>query len=92
MPDPPDDHRGKTLDYESWPQRRKTPKPIKIAIWAALIVHGLGIGPALIFLWYVSTDPSSGLFSVLTSGACCIPFALLVLLSIFIVVSRIGDR
>jgi hypothetical protein len=93
MPEPPNDDRRqvKPLDYERWPQRRKTPRPIKILLWAAILIHALGIIPAATFFWFAVTDESSRLADVLMSGACCIPFSILALLSLMVVIWRMSD-
>jgi hypothetical protein len=94
QPDQPEQQRNDkpTLDYQPWQEQRRLPRPLKVLLWGAVIVHSIGILPALILLWFVMTDQSSRLADVLSSGACCIPFALLAILSILIVWSRIGDR
>ena len=95
-PDQPDPSPGKPpdnrLDYEPWPQRRKTPKPVKILIWAAILIHSVGILPAAVFLWFAMTDESSRLADVLGSGACCVPFGLLLVLSVIVVLYRVGEK
>ena len=79
------------LEYEPWPQRRATPKPVKVLIWVAIVTHALGIIPAVAFLYYaVSQD--TRLIDMLGGGVCCFPVVALVALGLFLLMMKAGGH
>jgi hypothetical protein len=92
-PDPPH-HDVPKLDYEPWPQRRKTPRALKVTIWVALVVHALGIIPIIAFFLYGLNDATAGdgWGNAISGGVCCIPVGALVLLGFLVMLSKVGDR
>ena len=78
------------VDYEPWP-RRPMPRWLKVLIWAAIGVHALGIIPAFILLWHAFANEDR-LGDLITGGACCIPVGLLMLLGLFVLMTKAGER
>ncbi|HEV7300596.1 MAG TPA: hypothetical protein VGN72_14625 [Tepidisphaeraceae bacterium] len=94
-PDPPpregDGSPVPKLDYEPWPQRRVTPKPVKVLIWVAIITHALGIIPAVAFLYYTATQDTR-FIDMLSGGTCCFPLVALVALGLFFLMMKVGGH
>jgi len=82
------------LDYEPWPQSRKLPRAIKVTIWIAIVVHAMGIIPAIaLFIFAFKSDGArGGLDNAISGGVCCIPLGLISLLGFLVFLSKMGDR
>lgn len=67
---------------------------MKVTIWIAVIVHALGIIPAIAFFIFAFTgnDRRSGLDNAISGGVCCIPLGLIALLGLLVLLSKTGNR